>query len=250
MLLNEEFIRTYDQLSESWLEENLPKLYRPDPEKYFEDITSSDTAIKTFIKELLAPAVKGRARPDFSSAYHGVLASNTNADNVVIGHNSLCNYSAFCKKLMSYGIDKDMLKTLIVNGNEPVGIGNRSKNSVITNDTNKKQDDNITKNVSKNNYGRLANSVANYIFEDEDFKNMLQNAADSMVVCYDEDVIDMARELLSKVHIPAEEIDELALNVCAKLERMTTSIDINNAAYTDVYDELDRFGKLRGTQIG
>lgn len=252
MLLNEEFIHTYDQLSESWLEENLPKIYRPDPEKYFADITGSEAAIRTFIKELLAPAVKGRAIYDIHSSYHNVLASNTNANNVVIGRNRLCNYAAFIKKLASYGISKDTLKMLIEDGDELVAVGNRAKKSGAEKEQNNKlsKDDSDTKRIARNTYGRLANSIANYIFEDEDFKNMLQSTTDNTVVCYDEDVIDMARELLSRINIAAEDLDDLALNVCAELERMTASVDINHAAYTDVYNEIDRFGKLRGTQIG
>lgn len=112
MRLHEE-VKLWETL---WDKESLAeaKADKPTPEDYFAAITKSKEAIYAFIEKLLAPAVKGRARFDISSSYHTVLTKNTNADIINIGHNIHVNYEAFLKKLASFDITKNKLKSLIM----------------------------------------------------------------------------------------------------------------------------------------
>lgn len=118
MNLYEEF-KLYEKL---WDEGSFPKAKsdKPDPEEFFKVITGSEYAVKKFIKELLAPAVKGRANRDIRSSYHSVIAANTNIDHLRVANNTLCNFNAFLNELQhKFGIDKEELKSRIKNGNEP-----------------------------------------------------------------------------------------------------------------------------------
>lgn len=119
MNLYEEF-KLYEKL---WDEGAFPKAKsdKPYPEEFFRVITGSEYAVKKFIKELLAPAVKGRANRDIRTSYHNVIAANTNIDNIRVANNELCNFSAFSSELLrKFNIDKEELRLLIQNGNEPV----------------------------------------------------------------------------------------------------------------------------------
>lgn len=119
MNLYEEF-KLYEKM---WDEGSFPKAKadKPNPEEFFKVITSSEYTVKKFIKELLAPAVKGRANKDMRSSYHNVIAANTNIDNIRVANNELCNFNAFSSELIrKFNIDKEGLRTLIQNGDEPV----------------------------------------------------------------------------------------------------------------------------------
>lgn len=118
MNLYEEF-KLYEKL---WDEGSFPKAKsdKPDSEEFFKVITGSEYAVKKFIKELLAPAVKGRANRDIRTSYHNVIAANTNIDNIRVANNELCNFNAFAVELQrKFNIGKEELKLLIQNGNEP-----------------------------------------------------------------------------------------------------------------------------------
>lgn len=118
MNLYEEF-KLYERM---WDEGSFPraKANKPDPEEFFKVITGSEYAVKKFIKELLAPAVKGRANRDIRSSYHSVLAANTNIDNMRAANNKLCNFNAFVGELQrKFNIDKEELRALIQKGDEP-----------------------------------------------------------------------------------------------------------------------------------
>ena len=90
------------------------------PEEFFRLITEQEETTKKFIKELLAPTVKGRATHDLRTSYHGVMAAYTNVDNLSITKNKTCNFTAFLAALLhGFNITKDELKLLIKEGNEP-----------------------------------------------------------------------------------------------------------------------------------
>ena len=73
-----------------------------------------------FIKTLLAPAVKGRSNFDLRTAYHGVIAAYTNADNLSVTKNKDCNFIAFSAAILhKFRITRFELKTLIEAGDEP-----------------------------------------------------------------------------------------------------------------------------------
>ena len=102
---------------------SLPKVKaaKMPPEEFFKLITGSEEVTKKFIKELLAPAVKGRATFDLRTSYHGVLAAYTNADNLSITKNRTCNFTVFLAALLhGFNITKEDLKVLVKEGNEPV----------------------------------------------------------------------------------------------------------------------------------
>lgn len=77
------------------------KLYpeQNDVIEYFEKITETREVTEEFIRNLLAPAVKGRNKFDVSSSYHYLLAKETLASHILIGRDSRVNYNAFIKKL-------------------------------------------------------------------------------------------------------------------------------------------------------
>ena len=63
------------------------------PEDFFNLITETEETVNKFIKELLSPAVKGRSTFDLRTAYHGVIAAYTNADNLSVTKNRACNFT-------------------------------------------------------------------------------------------------------------------------------------------------------------
>lgn len=67
--------------------------------EYFEQITKSQEAAESFIKEQLAPAVKARQKFDVSSSYHYVVAKETRNSNIEVGRMPQANYAAFKRKL-------------------------------------------------------------------------------------------------------------------------------------------------------
>ena len=67
--------------------------------EYFEQITKSQEAAESFIKEQLAPAVKARQKFDVSSSYHYVVAKETRNSNIEVGRTPQANYAAFKRKL-------------------------------------------------------------------------------------------------------------------------------------------------------
>ena len=90
------------------------------PEEFFKLITETEEITKKFIKELLAPAVKGRANFDLRTSYHGVMAAYTNIDNLSITKNKTCNFTAFLAALLyEFSITKEDLRLLIKEGDEP-----------------------------------------------------------------------------------------------------------------------------------
>lgn len=126
------FIELYKELSETFdtfevdfaeaLDKQAPKkptiIYlREEHEEiseYFEKITQSKEAVETFIKELLAPAVKARYKFDVSSSYHSVVAKETGTSNIEVGRNIQANYAAFKRKIfISFKITKKDLHELI-----------------------------------------------------------------------------------------------------------------------------------------
>lgn len=119
MNLYEEF-KLYEKL---WDTSSLPKAKanKPAPEEFFKAITGTEKLVKKFIKELLAPAVKGRANFDITTAYHGVIAANSNADNLSVTRNPACNFAAFSELIsQKFSINRGELRELVKNGNEPV----------------------------------------------------------------------------------------------------------------------------------
>ncbi len=101
---------------------NLPKAKatKMPPEDFFNLITETEEAVNKFIKELLSPAVKGRATLDLRTSYHGVLAAYTNADNLTVTKNNSCNFTAFAAAaLHKFRITKVELMALVDSGNEP-----------------------------------------------------------------------------------------------------------------------------------
>ena len=82
--------------------------------EYFDEITQSQEAIKSFIKEQLVPAVKARQKFDVSSSYHYVVAKETRTSNIDVGRNTKANYAAFKRELLnSFGITQKELHELI-----------------------------------------------------------------------------------------------------------------------------------------
>ena len=81
---------------------------------YFEKITQSRETVESFIKELLAPAVKARHKFDVSSSYHYVIAKETGNSNIEAGRNIQANYAAFKRKISThFGITQKTLHELI-----------------------------------------------------------------------------------------------------------------------------------------
>ena len=90
------------------------------PEEFFKLITETGDVTKKFIKELLSPAVKGRATRDVRTSYHGVLAAYTNTDNLSVTKNQACNFTAFSAAILhKFRINRLELRALIEAGDEP-----------------------------------------------------------------------------------------------------------------------------------
>ena len=101
---------------------SLPKVKaaKMPPEEFFRLITETEEITKKFIKELFAPAVKGRATRDIRTSYHGVLAAYTNADNLSVTKNQACNFTAFSAAILhKFRINRLELRALIEAGDEP-----------------------------------------------------------------------------------------------------------------------------------
>ena len=91
------------------------------PDDFFKVIIDTEETVNKFIKELLAPAAKGRATFDLRTSYHGVIAAYTNSDNLSITKNPICNFTAFSAAILhKFRITKLELKALVEAGNEPV----------------------------------------------------------------------------------------------------------------------------------
>ena len=102
---------------------SLPKVKaaKMPPEEFFKLITETEEITKKFIKELFAPAVKGRSKFDMRTSYHGVIAAYTNADNLSVTKNHACNFTAFTAAILhKFRITKLELKALIEAGDEPI----------------------------------------------------------------------------------------------------------------------------------
>ena len=101
---------------------SLPKVKaaKMPPEEFFKLITETEEITKKFIKELFAPAVKGRATRDLRTSYHGVLAAHTNVDNLSVTKNQACNFTAFSAAILhKFRINRLELRALIEAGDEP-----------------------------------------------------------------------------------------------------------------------------------
>ena len=101
---------------------SLPKVKatKMPPEDFFTLIIETEENVNKFIKELLSPAVKGRATRDIRTSYHGVIAAYTNADNLSTTKNQACNFTAFSAAILhKFRINRLELKALIEAGDEP-----------------------------------------------------------------------------------------------------------------------------------
>lgn len=104
------------------------KVDKMQPEIFFKLITESEETLRKFIKELLSPAVKGRANFDLRTSYHGVLAAYTSLDNLSITKNESCNFTTFLYVLLhEYSIDRNALKLLVKEGDEPTNLSSALK---------------------------------------------------------------------------------------------------------------------------
>lgn len=95
---------------------SLPKAKadRLPPEEFFNLIIETEETVNNFIKELFAPAVKGRASLNLSTSYHGVIAAYTNDDSSNITKNRICNFTAFSAAILhKFRITRLELKALI-----------------------------------------------------------------------------------------------------------------------------------------
>ena len=96
----------------------------------------------------------------------------------------------------------------------------------------------------------LAAKVASEVLEDSEFKKMLNSSIDTNLVVYDDDIVDMIKEKLTKAGVSESNLEETTTMVCSKLETMTDKIARQAKDYSSAKDEIKKAGNIGGKRIG
>lgn len=99
-------------------------------------------------------------------------------------------------------------------------------------------------------FDEVATKVAGEIFENSEFKKMLNSSIDSNLVVYDDDVAEMIEDALLSLGVSSNNMETVTSMVCGKLDKMTDKISNQINTSSEVKTKINKSGNISGKRVG